>query len=550
VAQQGGTVTVNDTTIVVPCNSVIEFPANTLTWSQLLTAAQGGTFKGSTFTPAPTLQLPPSAGPVGPYPSVEVTIFGNYVNGTAIAGLILPISGELANAGSGFIVGFDYAKGAMLLSNTPGGLARTRIQINDPVITDPSDPAFNTGRYSAGQSPDTRFSVDQANPTIVAASGYPMCIPRVDPATGNDPKCPKQNRPVGPNCRNFAASLPLNLQFRAGGDFAPTPAGQFCHGFVMKASGFTSSPGQPLSPATHTDATGTAQPTGNLQATHVASQADINAGREPDATRQAPFEIGDFVTYSGELLLGSGGGPADPVTGSPTDTISANTIAANVGIFTEPGTVPSYIQITSVTIGVNDVAVAAGTGAPQEVDTREFLDAFTSDVLSIADIYFVDRDPSTGAVTNRWTTPLSQTGGVGAVGTNGVTIDGGLTTQFDGAVPGRVRLQAVKSSPASLVDSPTRFIGATLRSLCDPANVNGNAPAVPTSTAATSGPCLQRSFFANGLFTGQYQAPIFSYKFPEALIPGDPVVPNNLWRLGFLVNGEGPGTGPLTPTPW
>jgi hypothetical protein len=34
------------------------------------------------------------------------------------------------------------------------------------------------------------------------------------------------------------------------------------------------------------------------------------------------------------------------------------------------------------------------------------------------------------------------------------------------------------------------------------------------------------------------------------VIMGDPIVANDLWDLGFLVNGEGPGTGPLTPTPW
>ena len=43
---------------------------------------------------------------------------------------------------------------------------------------------------------------------------------------------------------------------------------------------------------------------------------------------------------------------------------------------------------------------------------------------------------------------------------------------------------------------------------------------------------------------------------PENVKPGDSLVPNDLWHLGFLRFGEGPGdpisppTGPLTPTPW
>ena len=34
------------------------------------------------------------------------------------------------------------------------------------------------------------------NPSIVASTGFPVCIPRVDPATAVDPLCPIKNRPV------------------------------------------------------------------------------------------------------------------------------------------------------------------------------------------------------------------------------------------------------------------------------------------------------------------------------------------------------------------
>jgi hypothetical protein len=38
------------------------------------------------------------------------------------------------------------------------------------------------------QSPDARFSVDDQNPTVHAGTGYPMCVPRTDPATADDPQ--------------------------------------------------------------------------------------------------------------------------------------------------------------------------------------------------------------------------------------------------------------------------------------------------------------------------------------------------------------------------
>jgi hypothetical protein len=182
------------------------------------------------------------------------------------------------------------------------------IQINDPKIDGLKDGAGNpipaTGRFSAGQSPDPRLSVDQANPTIHAGTGYPMCIPRTgDNATdvgGADPLCPQQNRPkpVTGHCPNFtdAAVVPLP----ASGDITqPAAAQAFCPEFVM--------------PAPPQDTT-TATP-------------------GPDARQQAPFEVGDFVNYAGTLVH-SADGP---------DIVSAHTIEANVGIYTKPRSKPSYV---------------------------------------------------------------------------------------------------------------------------------------------------------------------------------------------------------------
>lgn len=40
------------------------------------------------------------------------------------------------------------------------------------------------------------WTTDTENPSVSADTGYPMCIPRVDPETGDDPLCPKKNRPL------------------------------------------------------------------------------------------------------------------------------------------------------------------------------------------------------------------------------------------------------------------------------------------------------------------------------------------------------------------
>ena len=61
----------------------------------------------------------------------------------------------------------------------------TRVQINDPV-----------GRFGLKHSPDPRFTADTDNATVHAKTGYPMCIPRTDPAVADDPLCPKVNRPL------------------------------------------------------------------------------------------------------------------------------------------------------------------------------------------------------------------------------------------------------------------------------------------------------------------------------------------------------------------
>jgi hypothetical protein len=225
--------------------------------------------------------------------------------------------------------------------------------------------------------------------------------------------------------------------------------------------------------------------------------------------------------------------------------VSAHTIIANVGIYTQPGTLPVYLALDEFAVGTE--APVTFNNVPQEAAEKLVVDAFVTDVTSVVDIYFVDLNPVSGAESQRWITPQSMTGGVGTIDNNGFVVDGGITTQFTGPVPGRVRLRATKTGPGMLY-SPTRALRVVARSLCAPTNINGSDVTIVPPYKFV--PCLERGKAANGLNTGQYAAPVFEFLFPEALVPGDERVANDFWNLGFLNNGEGPDTGPLQPKPW
>jgi hypothetical protein len=495
--QWGGTAVINNITIIIPCNTTLQFPAATFSWADLFDAKKVKTSLASLAT----LTLPPSGATFGggtfAYPTTEMRVEGNIVSGKYIAGLVF-ISQQSLNSGTGYIVGFEYGNGVILVGKNPAGPAEARLQLNDA-----------NGRFSAGQTSDSRFNVDDQNPTIHAITGYPLCVPRTDPSVTDDPKCPQRNRPkvgAGSGCRNFAGA---GIALPTGRELAPPVAGQkYCSSFVMD------------DPA-------------------LAGPAD------PISTEQAPFEVGDLITYSGTLLEGDGKGPAG------SDTISVHTINANLGIYTQPGTLPLYLSLGEFRVSAD----AAGffNGIPQEPQDRVVLEAFVTDVTSIVDAYLVDLDQATGKETQRWITPATMTAGIGSFTGEGKYIDGGITTQLTGPQPGRVRMRANKATPGILY-SPTRYFRIVARTLCDPITINGVAPLIgsnglPADPPATV-PCLRRAPAANGLLAGQYLGPFTDFIFPENLVSGDNPVPYNLWAFGFLMNGEGPGTGRLIPTPW
>src|SRR3954468_13860438 len=329
----GGSVTINDTKIAVPCNLVVQMPANTLTWADMV---NGG----------PSLALGTG------YPSFEMRAVGNIVDGKHVAGLMFAAQ-QSTNTGSGIISKIDYDTGRIHV-DTGDPANPAVLEINDP-----------NGRFGRKQSPDARFSVDDQNPTIHAGTGYPMCVPRTDPASADDALCPQANRPkpagAGRHCRNFtdAGVVPLP---GSGELSAPLATDEFCQKFVMPST-------------------------------------DSRVAGDPDPSQQAPFEVGDQIAYSGTLVHGTGG-----------DYMSAHTIEANVGIYTEPNTQPAYVAIGEFGVGSADPNATAVSGVAQESQDRIFLEAETTDVKTPVDIYMMDTDPRDGTVRNRWITPFEMTG--------------------------------------------------------------------------------------------------------------------------------------------
>jgi hypothetical protein len=262
---------------------------------------------------------------------------------------------------------------------------------------------------------------------------------------------------------------------------------------------------------------------------------------DPNAKEQTPFEVGDHVVWAGTLVKNTDG----------TTYVSAHTLRADIDVFTQPGSTPSYLSIEGSLIGSADPLLTSVTGVAQEPRDRLVLEAATTDNQSSVDIYLPDIDPKSGAVRNRWVTPQAMTGETtGPAG-------GGISTQFTGPQPERARLRANKS-PVGLLANPTRTVRITNRLTCKPTDPVGQA-FDGNSTTALPMPvdsCLANvPVVANGLQGGVYTAPMFDFVFPENIRGGDPIVPYDFWHLGFLRYGEGPNgitpaEGPLTPPPW
>jgi hypothetical protein len=448
----GGIMEVNGYAIKVPSNTSVNMPGTLLRWSDLFSLAPkpwGPKQTGMALADMPK-----------PLTTYEVIVQGNRTisNGhdEYDAGLIF-VSQQSVNSGQGFINFIDYTTGEIrvggVLNESSTG---SRVRLNDPL-----------GRFGRAMSPDRRFSIDENNPTVRTATGYPMCIPRVNlnaatsaTPVADDPLCPQINRPKDTTNGGFLRQFFMQ----------PPP----CSSFPVLPTGVPSvtPPGCTLNPA-----------------------ADA-----PDATKQMPFEVGDYVTFQGALQRDTAS-PAcasqgnTPSTANPAcEYISAWSVIANLGAFTAPGTMPAYVAVDLAQIGTGGIP---NPGLPQEATANARVEGFTTDPTEPVDIFGIDIDACSGKSNDRYwgTQPILQIGQLGKFRFNPL---GGTFTP------------------------PVREVRAVSQTLS-----NGAIPASIT-TART---------YANGLIAGQYDAPITRFIFPESAEVGLARIPLNLQDFPFLAEG-------------
>src|SRR3954462_155853 len=346
-----------------------------------------------------------------PLTTYEVRIQGNRV----VKG-----DGEQYIAGLMFIAQQSLNSGAGIINYIDYAKGELRVggKVGDEtggarvVINDPQ------GKFAPARQDDVRFTIDEDNPTVRSETAYPMCLPRYGDATSDD-NCPQSNRPK--DGANFSTVFTMDA----------TPDWQF------------------LVPA-NTPTNGT------------------------NPLMMAPFEVGDYVTYSGNLSTDAAG-----------DFILAHTVIANVGIFTQPGTQPTYVAIDVSLMGVGG---APNPNLPQEAAVRTRIEGFTTDPSSFVMLSAIDLDACTGQETERWY--------------DMVAVYSGAPT---GAVAGRWRW---RPNSDALVLPPTRMLRAT--------SINGTYMDWNTGEMKTPA----------GLAAGVYSAPNFEFIFPENLGIGNPPVPS------------------------
>jgi hypothetical protein len=435
----GGTVTINNITVRIPRNMILQMPAFAISWADLFRSAPapyGPTQTGLAINDTPK-----------PFTTYEINVQGNRVVGAAgdqyIAGLVL-ISQQSLNATQGIINAIDYVKNEIWVGSTLVAKTGSRLRINTP-----------GGRYGTPDPlADPRFTADEDNPTMHSSTGYPMCLPRIDPAVGVDSLCPQWNRPGDPATGAFAQIYTMNAAVAG-------PVG---------VDGITHQVGYPGSQLV-----------------------------KPDPFEQAPFEVGDYVTYSGTLV-----NDVPCVAGLPVSScqyVSANTIVDAVAISTAPGSKPVYISIEDQTLGTGAIPNPL---FPQEGVEKLVMTAFTTDSSQLVDIFAVDVNPVTGIPSHRFYVTADPFGPPVA------------------AIKGRAR---VRSFIGNFLP-PTREMAVSSRTLTGGAPVDGVLPTMALT--------------ANGLKAGYYKAPTFAFILPENLGLGNPQVPIPFEEFPFVVNGFGP----------
>jgi hypothetical protein len=366
----GGTLTINGIRMIVPRNSIIQMPANTLTWAQLFDAAVSAAIydnsipaqatppinhptgmTGLALADAPPV-FPPAPGAFpGPFTTFNAAVEGNidiknergFGSGAYIVAVILPIDQDVGNGGAGFITFIDYAAGRFEVGGTLNVQhTGTVVEINDP-----------SGRFGLAHSPDPRWSVDPDNPTVMAKNGYPMGLPKTAPGI-NDPDRPYTNRPLNP-----AIGAPGHDPFLQ--------------------------PGAPL--------------------------LAFNA---PDPTKQVPFMVGDYVVFAGILVKFNPSAAIDPLLPMNQQMyISANTVnCENIEVSTPNRNGPAYVMLERMVVGTGGTSITVpnqtatlgiqgGVIPIAEPKRNIVITGFCTDSSQLVDIYAIDISRTNGNETRR-----------------------------------------------------------------------------------------------------------------------------------------------------
>jgi hypothetical protein len=553
----GATMTVNGQDVVIPANTIVEFPASQLTPYDIFHMAPSAKLAANLANNESGLALNDINRPLTAF---EATLIGNIVNGKYIAGLT-NIAQEFLQVHQGYVTNIDYATGDFCvtknnpsgpLSNRGGGCiaGETRVKLNDPL-----------GRYGKQRTEgdqDPRLVVDDGNPTVFSATAYPMCIPRVAPPAV-DPVCPISNRPIDPVTKRAMTRFIMDTV-----DRPPVIPGA-----------------APLAGATDIPSCRKGLILGVL-------------GRDCDSRQQAPFMLGDFLS-----ITSSFGQDGSPFNGGRY--LSAWGVQALVGISTKPCGI----------YGINPIAdptgAVAGTGLPNskcnplvdisymdwetglvgtkgtsgppailegalvETSDRLHMGGMTTDPTRLIEIYAIDT-----ASNLRWITdvtplrvpygryeifvqkdivahlPIATTGGPIPIVDNHLGVDFGAPRQLyvhmSNAQEIFTRSHNVKPVPG--------VCGGLIFPGCPPLN---GAP-FPTADQLINPTTGKVYVIANGLVPSQYSAPSVQYFFPETVQIGDPQTPANFECLDFVVKGwqiSTPalgsigvtGTGQLNPWP-
>ena len=318
-----GTMTVHGVEVVLPRNLIVQMPARYLTPADIiaLNPLAAGVNSGLALADSPK-----------PESAYEASIAGNIVGEKYIAGLVWISQHSLAE-GAGFIQGIDADGTIRVVANPdPAAPAQpvTRVRINDPDgVYAPPDPTA-----------DPRFMVDGENPTVLAGTGYPMCVAHAA-APG---ECPATNRPAGADGR------PLTTFVMGGADLPGSPAG---------------APTIPACPGC-------------------------------DPTKQAPLAVGDYILFSGTL--------ARDATGLylSAHTVEAN-VGIYTAPGTDPAYVfiEGSLIGTQGPLVPRDPADPTGPTLPQETQDRLKIEGGSTDPSRAVELYAIDVDPVTGDQTLR-----------------------------------------------------------------------------------------------------------------------------------------------------